>query len=132
MSLKALARDAEATIKSDTRPRKGGRLRYKAEFLHVLLWGMYMGWSDTSIAYHAETAPRTVYNYKLWLCDNPGEIFRFPILRHERRLTKGTSRWRCEVCNDGIDGSEIKARKHVASHFFSFEIIQLNGIADVD
>ena len=54
MTLKALARDAEATIKSDTRPRRGGRIRYKAEFLKILLWGMYNGWGDTSIAYRTQ------------------------------------------------------------------------------
>ena len=93
---------------------------------------MYNDWDNKSIAHRAQTTSRTVSTYKLWLGDNPGEIFRLPVLRHERRLTKGKRRWRCEVCSDGIDGSEIKARKHVASHFFSETTIQLNGVTVID
>ena len=59
MSLEAQAEKALSTFKSDSRPRKGGRMRYRMEVLLVLLWGMYRGWDNQSIAYQTGTHYQT-------------------------------------------------------------------------
>ncbi len=54
MSLKTQAEEALSIMASDTRPHKGSYLRYRAEFMLVLLWDMHRGWTDSKIAYRAK------------------------------------------------------------------------------
>lgn len=132
MSLESQAEKALTTFKSDSRPRRGGRMRYRMEFLLVLLWGMYRGWDNQSIAYQTGTHYQTVVGHRRQLSDAPSEIFKCPLLRHVKDLTRRKSLWHCEVCNDRISSTEVQAREHVASHFFSPETIALNGVMDED
>ena len=130
MSLESQAKKAISTINADVVPRKVGRMPYLAEFLLVLLWGMYRKWGSSAIARQTRTSRNTVLTYQRRLFARPADIFRLPILHHKKRLTRGTSLWHCEVCDQDVEGSQTKARKHTAYHFFSFEIVELRGVAD--
>ena len=103
---------------------------YRAEFLLILLWGMFRGWGTQTIAHHAGVHRETVLKYRRRLQARPSEIFHLPVLFPRKRLTKGTRRWHCEVCDQDVDGSETWARKHTAYHFFSIELVEMNGVAD--
>jgi hypothetical protein len=130
MSLESQAKEAISIINSDIVPRKGGPMPYKAEFLLILLWGMYRKWGSSAIARQTRTHVKTVIRYQRRLHARPSDIFRLPILFHKKRLNRRTSLWHCEVCDRDVEGSETKARKHTAYHFFSYELVELRGVAE--
>ena len=82
---------------------------YKAEFLLIMLWGMYRAWGTAAIARQSRVSQKTVSRYKRRLFARPADIFRLPILYHKKRLTRGTSLWHCEVCDMDVEGSQTKA-----------------------
>ena len=96
----------------------------------IILYGMYHGWSNRVIAETLRCHPRTVSRHSRQLILEPKLIFRCPVLHQGLRGIKKL--WRCEVCSASMLGSERKAREHVASHFFSKEMIAFRGVMPDD
>ena len=120
-------------IKAMNRPKSKGRFvgRYPliAERGIVVLWAMYRGWSDTTTARAVRTSDRTVRTVRNSFYNEPGRIFRYPVLH--QGLRRGKPIWTCLFCGDMFPTTEKSAREHVAFHIMAPHIVKALGVETV-
>ena len=126
--------DSLRQIKAMKRSTKTGRFvsRYPllAERDIVVLWGMYRGWSDRSIADAIRTSDRTVRNIRNRYYSNPRMIFHHPVLHQIVRYRAPL--WICLFCGAQLTTAEKDAREHVAMHVMSPHVFKLLGVMPRD
>ena len=106
---------------------KNGFRQHPMERDILVLWGLHHGWGPQAISRHIGCSVTTVRNVRSRFHKDPSEVFRCPVLSSILRAGKFV--WECEACGLPLPGmSERKARIHVARHFLSETVIQLNGV----
>ena len=95
----------------------------------AVIHGMARGWTDNAISRKLRTGgPRPVANLRKTLTKHPRQIFDIPILHKDERPNSSTHLYTCEICGSRTTTTELKARRHVASHLFSMDIIKYYGV----
>ena len=120
----------EALIEIEHEHRNQGKRKRKsilqAERDTVILWGLYRGWSGTTIGHRLGMSTWYALKFIRQFYDYPALIFRLPVLhlryRNRDRL------FTCAFCGrEMLKVREKAAREYVASHIFSEQEIREGG-----
>ncbi len=98
----------------------------------IIVWGMYRGWRNAAIGKKLGLSSQTIRRLRYEFGQNPASIFNLPVLYKGYKWNKVY--YRCEFCGEMMVGvEEEEARKHVAGHIVTGEVIFMSGVGeDVD